>query len=159
MNRISAFLALAILYSPIALLGQKSVREDPPKTEILLTHTGSDRVGQDFVYALKEEIRKSFSYRLVDSPSSLVPKKDFDWIGVMVMSMDEQQPPNEGHSSAISILITAPYSSCYGVRIVDQELLLVGSSHSAEMARSALAAIDHELDEARKFQGSSFDKR
>jgi hypothetical protein len=110
---------------------------------------GSDRVGQDFVYALKEEIRKSFSYQLVDHASSLVPKKDFDYIGIMVMSIDEQEPP-KGNSSAISILVTAPYSSCYGVRIVEHYLLLVGSSHSAEMARSALASIDHALDEARK---------
>jgi len=95
-----------------------------------------DIVGSNFVFQVKEQLRKSATYVVLDSfdeksiEINLVTLKDTDG------------------SSAISVVITMPWSDG-GEMIINHQALLVGANRTEEMATSLVASLDDSLSKVR----------
>jgi hypothetical protein len=101
---------------------------------LYVSHTGTDRVGIDFTYHLKEAIAKSSRYTTDGSTFQRSPNTPF--ASITIVSVGE-----ETHTqSAISIVGLRFGKGC--AVIFSHQVVLVGSSRSEEMAKSILASLD-----------------
>jgi hypothetical protein len=96
----------------------------------------NDTIGNQFVFAFKEDLRKSATYVLLDSA-------DGKSISVNLVTMSVADG-----ASAISVLALLPLTSG-GNLIVDHQILLVGRNHIGDMALNLLADLDKKIGELR----------
>lgn len=111
-----------------------------PKTKTSIIASCSDAVGGQFVFHLREELRKSAGYAY-DAGGSLVIK---------LVCMDTAgEGETEGLSSAIGVLVTTKYggtwANCPDTAIVLHSVIHVGRNKTEQMATRLLAMIDNEL--------------
>jgi hypothetical protein len=97
-----------------------------------------DYIGQRFAFALKEQLRKSASYKVVDAGDD----KPLT-IHLLTMSTSDNNV-----LSAISVLVVIPTED--GLTFVlDHRLLLVGRDRVDDMASTTMANLDKSLSELR----------
>jgi hypothetical protein len=137
--------AIVILF----MLAVQSAGAQTTPISIILESTGEDRVGKDLVYAVREEIRKSAGYKLVDSSADAA-------LMIMLVSLDvEDQESQKGVRTAAAIVVTGAPATAN--RYLDSYVVVVGRDRTATIARSILASIDGTLARLRKQYSSPGD--
>lgn len=130
---------LAVAVLSLAAVGPALAQ--PPqqqKIPISISYDGNDAVGTRFVFAIKENIRRSATYELVDSGRSI----KLQMVSVDVNSADQ------GITSAIATAITAHYmgdDGKWGDAYVNTMIDVVGKERVEDMAHNFLATIDNYL--------------
>lgn len=134
---------------------QTAVAQSNTKIAVSITHAGADSIGKQFAFTVKEAVRASNGYRLVDQADSVVD--------VSIVTVD---PENSASQSAVwtaaSISYTMsnflPYEkgnpqTWYPIYLSSQ-VMTIGSRRLPDQARSVLATLEELLqryrDEARR---------
>lgn len=118
----------------LALLCFLPLHSQLRKIYVTINHTGTDRVGDRFVYYLKEVISKSSRYSL-DTSAIDINNLQFIDISVVSTRIDET-----GNSSAIAVVSQKLQNKCTAPFLT--QVLVVGNSKSEESAKDAFASID-----------------
>jgi hypothetical protein len=132
-----ALFAAALLLVPMWSLGQQ------PKAGILVDFTGDDQVGTLFNYNLKELIRASSRFDLIESPSSNYRPR----IILNIVSLDNSFGNQTGISAAISTSIVfdsadVPFRGLYLTSYVQT----CGRTKTRDCAESLVAQVDRVVD-------------
>ncbi len=133
--RMRMVLLIVFLLVPCLCLAQPSKR-----TAVAVTHTGEDQVGRSFAFALKEAIRRSQSFVLVDD--TLTGPR----IVVHLVSVDSYAS-QMGVSSAIGISIVYDSMETPGNGIfISSSVSSCGRDHAESCAKNdVLPSIDREV--------------
>ena len=140
-----ALATLIFLLAPAVCLAQAA-----KKIPVAVGHTGPDQVGQSFAFALKEAIRGSQSFFLVDYETLHKNPR----IVVHVVSIDDN-PATEAVSSAIGITIVynslqTPGNGTY----LSSAVFSCGHSRVQSCARNTLPLIDRAVEFLQKIEPS-----
>jgi hypothetical protein len=133
------FALLILLLAPSLCLAQAA-----KKTPVAVSHEGHDQVGQSFAFALKEAIRGSQSFLLVDHEA--VPKTAR--IVVYLISI-EARAGDSGVSSAITIVYDNPQTFGSGIYITSS-IHVCGRDRTESCAKRTLPKIDQAVEDLRK---------
>jgi hypothetical protein len=137
--RLRIALFLVFLLAPGLSLAQPSKR-----TAVVVTHQGEDQVGRSFAFALKEAIRRSQSFVLVDD--NLTGSR----IVVRVVS-GEGYASQKGVSSAIGVTTVYDRLETPGRGIyIDSSVRNCGSDRVEACAKNELPNIDEAVEYLRK---------
>lgn len=125
------------------------------KIAVSVTHTGVDSVGKQFAYSVREAVRASNGYRLVDEADSV--------INVSIVTVDPESSRSQSNlwtAAAIGYTMSnfLPYEkgnpqTWYPIHLSAQ-VMTIGNRRLPEQARSVMATIEELLqtyrDEARR---------
>ena len=106
--------------------------------QIYVDASTPDLVGQSFVFAFKQHVQASASYKLLDSAGN--------GITVQIISVDVGN--GEGNASAISVLASLPLDGA-GQYVLYHNVLLVGRDRVNDMSNVLLAGIDSQVSATR----------
>ncbi len=131
-------LALCAALVPLLISWPAPARAQPqaPKLAIHVTHEGPDRIGRALAYTLREEVRKSAGYELVQAPEGAA-------VAVRLASVDAVPGGSAERASAVSVVHTRWGGPSGPDQIfVASEILLVGGGELELAARSVLARVE-----------------
>ncbi len=112
---------------------------------VYVTCDGHDVVGANLCFNVKEKIRASAGFRLLDDPSGR-------GVGVHLVTVDDSPTGFEGASSAVSVTYTTFLGSSLEY-FETAQVIEVGSERVREMATSVLSRVDRvAADNARFFK-------
>jgi len=133
MRRVLLLACFTIAVSPATALAQDK------KIPLYVSATPNDQVGTSFVFAFRETIRSSASYRLVDAASEA-------GFGLRIVTQDPVKGLSafrEGNISAIAVvLVSLPESQNKYQNVV---IITVGANRVDRMARELLATVDADI--------------
>ncbi len=134
--RLSVFLILIV---PVVAAAQSK------KIPVSVSHSGQDPVGQGVAFGLKEAIRASHSFTLVDD--ELVPKTDR--IKVVMVSVDMNDQVDS--AIAIALLLKGPKAvGGMGELFVTMGAWACGQKHIETCAKDMLVRSDRQIEPFRK---------
>lgn len=131
-NVSTAVICLVALTAPMFAVAQDI------KVPVQVTHSGEDSVGRQFAYELREGIRSSYGFRLVDDVAT-------SRVVLSIVSLDLSNN-GKGISSAIAVATTfdaidVPVSGYHITTAVQH----CGTDKTAQCARRAMANLDEDL--------------
>ena len=140
---------LALLLSA-ALVSSPASAQDS-KVLVSISHSGQDSVGQRFAYAVREAVRSSNGFRLVDEESS--------GLQVSIVTVDpERASSSSGNWTAASVTYTManfiPYEkgnpqTWYPIYLTSK-VMTIGTQRVEEQAKSVMATLDSSLERYRR---------
>lgn len=125
-------LALVVTSIPATASAQSS---RPSRIAVFVDHSGDDGVGTSFAYDLREQLRTSRGYRLVE----IEPKAG---IGIRMVSIDTSCD-GEGNQSAIAISMTADLNG--RSLFVTSWIYNVGRNRTQDTSKRLLADVDKQV--------------
>lgn len=133
--------AFAILLTPGFGRVTRAVADDSGRTDVYIDCHTPDQSGADLCATVKDKIRRSSGYLLVENTNSY-------GIGVHLSSVDVWsgiEGQLSGHMSAVAVVFTIFANKLPGEVYLDSSVLRVGKGAVPEMSSEILAAIGQQV--------------
>ena len=146
MLRLAISIALAfLLVSPMVADAQDQ------RISVSVSHTGEDNVGQRLAFALREVVRSSAGYRLVDAREAT--------FRVSLVTLDPERSQSAAGSwttAAVTVTVrnTHPFNSSnpqtwYPIHL-STAIVLAGASKAEDQAKGILASLDASIEDYKR---------
>ena len=134
--------ALALLVASGLGLATQAAADDSGRTDVYVDCHTPDGIGADLCATLKDKIRQSSGYSLVDNTSTY-------GIGVHLSSVDVWsgiEGQLSGHLSAVAVVFTIFANKLPGEIYLDSSVSRVGKSAVPEMTTQMLSAVGQQVN-------------
>lgn len=122
----------------VMCVGDVGARQQAATIPIYVQHSGDDRVGTDFAYQVREQLRRSAGYPLILKEADAA-------IVVSLVSLDQ----NCGRADLASVVAIAFYVNVANRPLLNHSVMLVGKEKTDSMAKTLVASLDHAVEQFR----------